>query len=209
MLGPEPDMPLPQADIIMASQRMLIIATAPTPTMCLRCAHPKPVPNQPMPMRTAETKLNRSSREVPCGGMVIPKIPTGVDVLVETVTVVLAIAPGAGVTVEGANKHDVPGGVPEQANVTGALKPINVFTLTTTVAVCPAVTETVVGAATSAKSPPGEPAEAGEIAPKSPLLSPLGPALKYNVLGSPVPFCPKIISQRPGFAIALPLAFLS
>jgi len=43
---------------------------------------------------------------------------------------------------------------------------------------CPAVTERLVVEVTMEKSPPAVPAEASEIAPKSPPFSPLGPALK-------------------------------
>ena len=102
----------------------------------------------------------------------------GVDVVVETLSVVLAIAPPIGVTVGGENKQEAPEGIPLQLKLTGALKPICGVTLTVMEADCPALSDRLGTDATIEKSPVTGPDDATEIAPNKPLFSSLMPALK-------------------------------
>jgi hypothetical protein len=55
------------------------------------------------------------------------------------------------------------------------------------------------------KFPVAVPGAETEIVPNSPSFSPLIPALKYRVFGSPAPFWPNTMSHKPGLEITFAL----
>ena len=97
-----------------------------------------------------------------------------------------------------------------QESVTTPLKPFVGRSETLMLPGCAALTVRVVAVEENVKF--GDPAAgcATPMEPKRPSASLLIPAAKYKVLESPtVPPCPKNISHRPGFAIAVPAAVLN
>ena len=114
------------------------------------------------------------------------------------VRVVLALAPAAGVIELGANWNVAPVGNPETVNVTAEAKPFEGITLTCTVDDAPCFTVKADCARLMVKSPAGAGAT-GVMAPNRPPFSPLTPAEKYSVFGSPVPLTPNRSCQRASF----------
>src|SRR5271170_4879934 len=123
------------------------------------------------------------------------------------------VAPGpVSVTVAGLKVQATVAG--EQEKVTGPLNPFAAVSDSIRLPAAPPVTLRAVEDACKLKlrTPVAGGATATE--PKRPPFSPLIPAAKYRVLGSPnvvvCPlFCPKNISHRPGFAIGVPAPVFS
>src|ERR1700743_646260 len=97
----------------------------------------------------------------------------------------------------------------EQEKLTGPVNPFVAASESVRFPAPPPMTLRVVEDACTLKLPPPVAGGVNAMDPKRPPFSPLIPAAKYRVLGSPnvvvCPlFCPKNISQRPMFAIGVP-----
>ena len=101
--------------------------------------------------------------------------------------------------------HEVFAARPEQESETAPLNPFCDPSERVTVPGWLALTLNVLADDVKVKSPPPV-AGATAMEPKRPSFSPLMPAAKYSVLGSPTPLLPKTISHKPELAIGFPEA---